>query len=272
MPIIDVPANDWEALTLAMARLCIDPTSLAATEHVDRKIKGDGYLTAFKILGSANMELSDEEILLMAESQAIPAPTPSDKQSREFVFAGFILMKALRLAYYIDEQASLRKAIDLVAADLKNTPAEAKSSTLWAAWSKFQSVSHFSAAWFFVMPLFHTALMAMATAEDNGGDAIPPQNKFAETEKAALREKIEREARPVSSLEQDAFPKLFAIAEELRLLGQRHRSHGQKAQEKSLLDPKTMWSVPKAFDLPPIKINLGPPLTESEMRIIGVVN
>ncbi len=272
MPVIPVNTSDWDELVFNTARLCINSESLAATETLASTLKGVWTGIVFQSLGFANMALTDEDVMLMVQAQRNSPVTVNPQDIRGFMLAGLILAKALRLAVHIEERASVKKAINLLIEDLAQTSQPLKAAMLWKLWKlwkKYQPVSHFAAAWTFAMPLFSSALQALAANdESNSDEEIPPKEKFTEEQKAAFLAEFENDAKPFTDLQESAIPKFFAIAEELRKLGHRHYSHGQKIQKHSLLDRQKTWTVPKSFKLPDIKLNLGPPLSNAEINII----
>lgn len=273
MPDLPVKPGDWVGLLTAISRLGMAPESNATESQIEVDLAGH-------ILNRQIEQSNRDTIKLPAPAlQTLYQARPKVNLIKEMMGpaeqsknAGMILLHLLRLAVHWEEKASLENATKLLAADVKARGRPSSRATLKEHWRRYKNMSHFTAA--MLLREMHATQLGVwppkfPSEHSESEDAAPKR-----TRKAPLLARLRllyRGFRGLVGFLNKELPYLFSEAEELRKYGERHRAHGQAAQEKTTLDPAETWKVPAGFQLVPVKIDF-PKLSPAEVDILLDVN
>jgi hypothetical protein len=272
VPVIPAKPGDWIDLYSLTSRLGLYPGEGGDESQIEKDIAGNILNRQIDLSKPGSVRLSVQSAKTLYG--ASPKPNlfkeiaPRAEKSKN---AGAILLNTLRLAVYWEEKASVENAIKLLAADLEIRKRPNSRSTLMAQWKEYKNVSHFTAAMLLAEAnTLATGVNVAATLHSHLAveSAAPVPAKPRKLSNFFARIKwIGRIYRSIARFFSANLPEYFSIAEELRKLGEQHKSHGQAAQGLSTLDPEHTWKVPDGFILPPAKVQF-PKLTNAEIDIL----
>ena len=257
MPIIRVKAEHWGQLFGELFKLWLDPESKKKWQITARDLEGHARYAIHKEFPDKS-KLSAKDVDLIHSTNPKGTRLPGNYQTNigEGFIAGAILLTVLRLAQYDPAQASVEKALRIVAMHLKKQGAGSSRAHLMNAWGRYKDLSPYFAVAAYDIKIFKQmgsliglALSKKAIAESK--DDVLPFN--AKTIRPGLKNPKKLVA-GYEKIEADVLPRYFAMAERFRELGELHFAPGQRVRKKPLLDNKTLWRIPRGFKFPHVKI------------------
>jgi len=270
MPVIPVDDFEWESLWASTAALWMVPSDPDFRKELTDEIQGQMLFGLVDRFGAEHFKLDNEAVRLLHNATPI---SPSDAKDLKapvlpaFV-AGDILLTTLRLAIHMPDKASLENAIKIVAVREKNAKRPASRASLMKVWKSNKCVSHLAAAMAFSLPSLRALARALQTVAKMQKVVVPEKPNLVS--RPLMRRWVRQFKRQAQHLQRTAHrhvPKLFANAERLRQLGEKHFSATRKKVGVSLLDPAEGWTVPHQFKLPRVRINF-PRLTKEERAVL----
>jgi len=268
MPTIRVKSNDWGDLTMAVARLCIDPKSQRVTAALENELIGNVCGETVHYLGFENIQLTEQELELSRRAGYRRLQTIEDNRTniRDADIAGHILWRAVRLAHYAPEQASIGKAQKIVERQLKAGPQKLGLKSLKAIWARYKAISHFTAAPLLAPHVVRDAAQMMLNVQkmERSGELGPIRTKLSPAAGRDLMRGVE-EAEEIFGL---AVAGVYAIADKLRAYCATRYAPGQKVRKRPFDHAQAMWKIPPQFDLPDVELTFGPPLSEVELSVL----
>jgi len=270
MPEIPVDSTDWQNLWDATVALWFDPTHPEIRRVLADEIQGQVLYGLIDRFGAEHFKLDNEAVRLLHQATLIDPSneTPPQLPVLDAFIAGDILLTTLRLAIHMPEKASIENALRIVAAREKKAGRPSSRASLMKIWAKNKSVSHLAAANALSIPMLRALARAVQSISKMQQIKIPDKpNAVSKTLMRRWARGLEKQARHVERAVNKRLPKLFANAERLRQLGQKHFSATQKKSGKSLLEPNETWTVPKKFNLPRVRINFSR-LTKDERALL----
>jgi hypothetical protein len=262
MPVIPVEGSDWDALIAAAWPLFFAPNNATDRRELSDAVEGSILLGMVELLGPEHFKLDLEALTLLRKgtprSEMRPFK-PAELFTPAFI-AGDLLLTTLRLAIHQSDLASLENAIKIVGLREKQAGRPASRASLLQIWGEHRPVSHLCAAFPFAVPAFKAMARALITIEKLKQVVIETPGKADKKTVHRWIRVMKQRAQIAQRSSNRNFPKVFAMAERLRGLGQKHYSRSQK---KPLLDEAEMWTVPSGFQLPHVRLRL-PPITAIE--------
>jgi len=271
MPEIPVQGDRWSDLLMVVIRLCLDPSSLEATNDIESSWEGFALHGLLRHFGGDVLQVTQENLILLGKGRPdrVPLGIEAEDLAYGLLTAGHVLTYVLRLKQHLPVLASAESAFKIVSARYVTEERPASLTSIKEAWRKYRPVAQFVAA----LPFAWETLQKMKGVYPD----FPGLPKGDETEVTLGDDYMLKIKAKLAQIEsnysagQEVWAEYFGYAEALRKRGTAHFAPNQERKGRPLLDPETAWSVPARFAVSAVSLSF-PDLDAAERHSAAGVN